>query len=84
MVINIRYLRHYIKMMMPGETITINALNLSNKGIEQLKEYVSNGILKPEVPKYFAKTETNLKELMNGTLIAPYNTYYRTNKEINK
>lgn len=82
MVINIKYLRHYIKMMIPGETITINALNLSNKGIEQLKEYVSNGILKPEIPPCLAKTETNIKELMNGTMIAPINTYYRTNKEV--
>ena len=83
MVINIRYLRHYIKMMMPGETITINAMNLSNKGIEQLREYVSNGILEPEIPSY-SKTEISIKELKNGTMIAPYNTYHRTNKEIEK
>ena len=83
MVINVRYLRHYIKMMMPGETITINAMNLSNKGIEQLREYVSKGILEPEIPEHFSRTETNLKELMSGIIIAPYNTYYRTNKKEN-
>lgn len=45
---NVRVLRKVVSEMKPGEEIYINAICLSSNAIDQLKQYVKDGILVPK------------------------------------
>lgn len=71
----IRQFRKEIATMGKGDRIYINAINLSNRCIAELRLFISTGVLKPDLDGI--KTEFT-KDFISGFAILPQNDYTKT------
>lgn len=71
---DIRNLKKTIKTMEVGETIFINAVNLTANGIELLRSYVKSGVLVPDRKEAEARYK-DVEAVMNGNVVFPQMIY---------
>jgi len=75
---NVRTMRKMVNEMNKGEAIYINAINCSIGMIEQLREYIKNGVLAPDGKELKEMiVESAIKRFETGESIAPQMTYIR-------
>lgn len=73
---NIRILRKVVREMKAGESIYINAICLSQNAIDQLKQYVKEGVLVPDEDR--VKREYKVPEdIMSGKYLFPQMVYVK-------
>lgn len=73
---DIRNLKKNIKAMEAGETIFINAVNLTANGIELLRSYVKSGVLVPDRKEAEALYK-DVEAVMRGDVIFPQMIYIK-------
>lgn len=73
---DIRNLKKTIKAMEAGETIFINAVNLTANGVELLRNYVKNGVLVPDRKEAEARYK-DVESVMSGAVVFPQMIYTR-------
>lgn len=73
---NVRSLRKVVRKMAPGETLYIDAINLSTGAIDQLRSYVKDQILLP-VEAEIMPLYNNIPAVMSGKVILPQMTYIK-------
>lgn len=76
---DIRNLKKTIKAMEAGETIFINAVNLTANGIELLRSYVKNGVLVPDRKEVEARYK-DVEAVMSGAVVFPQMIYTKQQK----
>lgn len=75
---NIRSFRKQVREMKTGEEVYINAINLSLNGIEQLKEYIADGTLVPNMDEVKRRVvEQAVPYVMKGEMVCPQMLYTR-------
>lgn len=73
---NTRKLRSIVEELKQGESIYINAINISTGAIDQLRQYIKDDVLTPdayEVKRRYKKPE----DVMSGDVIFPQMTYIK-------
>lgn len=73
---DIQNLRRTIKAMEAGETIFINAVNLTANGIELLRNYVKRRVLIPD-RKEVEIMYKDVEAVMSGDVVFPQMTYIK-------
>lgn len=73
---DIQNIRRTIKAMETGETIFINAVNLTANGIELLRSYVKSGVLVPD-RKEVEIMYKDVEAVMSGDVVFPQMTYIK-------
>lgn len=77
---NVKNLKKTIKAMESGETIFINAVNLTANGIELLRNYVKSGVLVPDREEAEARYK-DVEAVMNGNVVFPQMIYTKQEKK---
>lgn len=73
---NVRSFRKAINETKAGETVYINAINLSINSIEAIREYVKSGVLVP-VREEVEKAYKDVDAVMSGKTVMPQMTYIK-------
>ena len=73
---DIKNLKKTIKAMKAGETIFINAVNLTANGIELLRNYVKSGVLIPDREEAEMQYK-DVEAVMCGNVVFPQMTYIK-------
>lgn len=63
--------------MYAGERIFINANNLSRQGVEELRSYISAGVLKPALDIDECYSNIPQDDILKGVVIIPENSYIK-------
>ena len=73
---NIRGFKSTIEHLEPGEAIYINSINLSPRCIDQLREYVKDGTLTPDISEVEKMiVPDSIEKVMTGEMICPQMNY---------
>ena len=75
---NVRGFRSTISHVEAGKTIFINAINLTPGCIEQLREYIKEGMLIPDISEVEKMiVPDSIEKVMSGEIICPQMYYTR-------
>ena len=75
---NVRGFRSTINHMESGKNIYINAINLTPACIDQLREYIKEGILIPDISEVEKMiVPGSIEKVMSGEIICPQMDYIR-------
>ena len=73
---NVRGFRSTIGQAEPGKTIYINTINLTPGCIKQLREYIKEGILIPDISEVEKMiVPDSIEKVMTGDMICPQMNY---------
>ena len=73
---NLRTMKKAVKEMKTGEVIFINIICLTEKAVNQLKQYIIDGVLVPDEKQ--VKEMYNIpEEVMSGNVILPQMEYIK-------
>lgn len=73
---NVRGFRNTVSHVEPGKTIYINAINLTPGCIKQLREYIKEGILTPDISEVEQMiVPDSIEKVMTGEMICPQMNY---------
>lgn len=73
---NYRTLKNHINKMGIGEMLYINVINLSENGVNLIRDYIKSGILIPDKAEV-EQLYKDIENVMNGNVILPQLNYRR-------